>query len=166
MVPGHVQATQSHLQATCEPSGWEGVATHKPPTCDLHAILKPPSCDLRKGQTVDWNSICAHGSSAHGGLCGSCPRLDRRSTALAPLAVPICTRAAIRLTGKVVSFLSQTVMAISSAMPCSPKKLSTPIQPGRCSGAARYQPNLLHGHSTSNIEHQSKGSGKRTECKQ
>ena len=120
----------------------------------------------KRGQTVDWNSSCADGSSARAGLCWCCPRPERWSTDLAHLAVPICTRAAIHLTGKVVSFLSQTVMAISSAMPCSPKKLSTRIQPGRCSGAARYQPNLLHGHSTSYIEHQSKGSGKRTECKQ
>jgi hypothetical protein len=37
------EATQSHLQATCKPSAWEGIATLMRPSCDLHAILKPPS---------------------------------------------------------------------------------------------------------------------------
>jgi hypothetical protein len=53
-----------------------------------------------RGQTVDWNSSCAHGSSARAGLCWCCPRPERWSTDLAPLAGPICTRAAIQLTGK------------------------------------------------------------------
>ena len=58
----------------------------------------------KRGQTVDWNSSCADGSSARAGLCWCCPRPERWSTDLAHLAVPICTRAAIHLTGKVVSF--------------------------------------------------------------
>jgi hypothetical protein len=54
----------------------------------------------KKGQTVDWNSSCAHGSSARAGFCWCCSRPERWSTDLAPLAVPTCTRAAIHLTGK------------------------------------------------------------------
>jgi hypothetical protein len=49
---------------------------------------------------IKWNSSCAHGSSARAGLCWCCPRLERWSTDLAPLAVPIYTHAAIHLTGK------------------------------------------------------------------
>jgi integrase len=43
----------------------------------------------KRGQTVDWNSSCAHGSSARAGLCWCCPRPERWSTDFAPLAVPI-----------------------------------------------------------------------------
>ncbi len=148
----------------------------------FHRPLAP--AHTGKGSAVDWNSSCAQGSSARTSLCWCCPRPERWSTDLAPLAVPICTRAAIHLTGKVVSFLSRTAMtslpgslrrrtaksdsgqprresssermrlAFCSAVsrwsspewfsPCSPNKRSTRIQPGRCSGADRYQPKLLH----------------------
>ena len=37
-----VKATQSHLHAIYKPSDWEGIATLKPPSCDLHATFKPP----------------------------------------------------------------------------------------------------------------------------
>jgi hypothetical protein len=43
----------------------------------------------KRGQTVDCNSSCAHGSSACAGLCWCCPRPERWSTDLAPSAVPI-----------------------------------------------------------------------------
>ncbi len=36
------KATQSHLKATYKPSGWEGIATHKPPTCDPQATFMRP----------------------------------------------------------------------------------------------------------------------------
>jgi hypothetical protein len=29
-----------HLKAIYKPSGWEGIATHKPPQCDLKATSK------------------------------------------------------------------------------------------------------------------------------
>ena len=43
----------------------------------------------KRGQTVDWNSSCAHGSSARAGWCWCCPPPQRWSTDLAPLAMPI-----------------------------------------------------------------------------
>ena len=39
--------TQSHPQAIYKPSTWEGVATDKPPSCDLHATPEPPSSHLK-----------------------------------------------------------------------------------------------------------------------
>jgi hypothetical protein len=38
---GIVEATPSHPQATSKPCGWEGVATHKPPTSQVHSSYKP-----------------------------------------------------------------------------------------------------------------------------
>jgi hypothetical protein len=37
------KATQSHLHAIYKPSDWEGIATLKPPSCDLHATSMRPS---------------------------------------------------------------------------------------------------------------------------
>jgi len=39
------QAASSDLQATCEPSAWEGVATYMRPSSHPHATLMRPSCD-------------------------------------------------------------------------------------------------------------------------
>ena len=85
----------------------------------------------KRGQTVDWHSSCAHGSSARAGLCWCCPRPERWSTELAPLAGPICTRAAIHLTGKVVSFLSRTAMASLSRSLRLRAAKSDSVQPRR-----------------------------------
>ena len=69
------------------------------------------AAQAEKSQTVDWNSSCAYGSSARAGLCWCCPRPERWSADLAPLAAPICTRAAIHLIGRVVSLRSRAAMA-------------------------------------------------------
>ena len=77
-----------------------------------------------------------HGSSARAGLCWRGPRPERWSPDLAPLAVPSCTRAAIHLTGKVVSFLSRTAMA---TLPGSLRRRvakSDSVQPRRESSSA------------------------------
>ena len=37
----HPKPHQSHPQATCKPSTWERIATHKPPACDPQATPKP-----------------------------------------------------------------------------------------------------------------------------
>ena len=71
---------------------------------------KGSSASTRVPKGVDWNSSFAHSSSARAGLCWCCPRPERWSTDFAPLAVPICTRAASHLTGNLVLFLSRTTI--------------------------------------------------------
>jgi|ERR1035441_7010476 hypothetical protein len=110
-------ATASHPQATFKPpTGYlrpprgEGRKKRKAELRQLKPGVARDYTQARrlrhsaeKGSAVDWNSSCALGCSARAGLCSCCPQPERWSTDLAPLAVPICTRAAFRRIGKVVS---------------------------------------------------------------
>jgi hypothetical protein len=72
---------------------------------------KGGSWNLLSVKTGDWSSIWAQGSRALAVLRWSWLWARGWSTDLAPLAVPICTRAAIHLSGRVVSLRSRAVLA-------------------------------------------------------
>ena len=80
-------------QATCKPSAWEGVATHKPPPCDLQATPKPPRSESRKQNALHFYFLFSN-------FC-FCPRAgsapvdsqESRSLASERLVSPDCSQA-------------------------------------------------------------------------